>query len=200
MTEDINYYNKYLKYKKKYLDLERKYHKHEHRHGHRHRHHFINPFIQTLPIGVPIISSPILSSPIRPASPILVSSPNLPILVSSPIRANLPIFRFNEYREFDPAFDFINSRFDRDLFVKIFKRSYNEINKSYEGITLPDILRDRQIIEAKLIEENIFTPNTYNSFELLMSKIAYKYLNYQSQLQDYIKKYVVLNEMNNILA
>ena len=199
MAEDINYYNKYLKYKKKYLDLEKKYHKHRHGHGHGHghRHHFVNPFIQTLPLGAPIISSPIISSPILVGSPI---RPVSPILVGSPIRPNLPLFRFNEYGEFDPAFDFINKRFDRNMFVKIFEISHNKINKSYKGITLPDILRDRQILESTLIEENIFTLNTYNSFELLMSKIAYKYLNYQLRLQDYIKKYVILNEMTNILA
>ena len=182
MVEEINYYNKYLKYKKKYLDLERKYH--THRHMHRHHLQPIGPLTSVIPLFNP--PSPII---VRPASPIIVR-PSSPIIVR-------PFSPFtNDYNEFDPAFDFINNRFDRNIFLKIFNLSYNFINKTYKGNTLSDMLRDKKIIETKLIELNIFTLNKYNSFELLINKISS--LNYQ--LQDYIKKYVILNEMINIIS
>ena len=223
MSNNNSYYYKYLKYKKKYLELLEggKHHGH-HRHRHSHRHHKnIQPNSLSLN-NMPVIFGPTQSLypiPIMsPSSPLLVSSPRLiqsprliptPLLIQSPRLIQRPIIsgtqlfsNIDNYNEFDSAFDFSNKKFDKNTFVKIFNSIYTIGSKIYKGKNIINIQREKDLLVAYFISENVWTMNINNTFEILMNKLQYKLFYTPNQiidLQDKIKKYIVLDELSHII-
>jgi hypothetical protein len=247
MSEDNNnYYLKYLKYKKKYLDLI----------GGKKKHRsflipkssnssYISPIVPILTLSpkpnsflvpTPLTSFLTAKPQLRTISPIsglvtspglvsstgLVTSPGLvsstglvtsPGLVSStglvsgtglitrPILPFVNIFSSNNYNEFDGAFDTVNKKFDRNVFSTIFNLKVNNQEKTYSGKKIIDFTSEKEKIEQQLKINGLFTDNTYNSFEMLMTKLVnqnlhiFTVLGYQRQLelQKLIKNYIVLD-------
>ena len=219
MSNDNNnyYYYKYLKYKKKYLELleggsRNRKHGRRHNHGHgRHHNHFnkqLNSFpLNNMPLLMapnqalyarPIITSPriitrpIITSPRIITSPI-ITSPRIitsPI-ITSPIILGTQIFSNkigDDYNEFNLAFDFFNRKFNKDTFIKIINSTYIIGSKNYKGKNIIDIQREKDLLVSYFISENVWTMNIINTFEILMSKLQYKIFYTPNQRIDFQEK------------
>jgi len=197
MSNNNNYYYKYLKYKNKYLELleggSRHHHKH-HKHHH-HNHHNINNRPIIIGPNQPLYPTPILI-PVNPTSPRIISSP---IILGSQIFSNR--IR-DDYNEFNSAFNFFNKKFDKDIFIKIFNSNYSIGSKNYKGKNIIDIQREKDLLVSYFISENVWTMNIINTFEILMSKLQFKLFytaDQRLEFQEKIKKYIILDEISHII-
>ena len=236
-----SYYYKYLKYKKKYLELLEGGSPHRHnKHNKHNKHQSLYP----KPIFVPKISSPrrIITSPPRriiPSPPRIISSPpriissppriipspprriitsprliispprriiSQPLIITSPQIISSPVIFSNKtddnYNEFNSAFNFFNKKFDKDTFINIFNSNYIIGSKNYKGKYIVDIQREKELLISYFISEKIWTINIINTFEILMNKLQIKLFLSPDQridFQEKIKKYIVLNELSNII-
>jgi hypothetical protein len=108
----------------------------------------------------------------------------------------------DNYNEFNSAFDFFNKKFDKNTFVNIFNSTYITGSKNYKGKDINYIQREKDVLVAYLISENLWTMNIINTFEILMNKLQYKLFytpNQKIDLQEKIKKYIILDELSHII-
>ena len=200
-----DYYRKYLKYKKKYLDLLGG--KKSRSHHHRHHRHMINPidlsFRQPIPL-IPIQPVPLpVPLPIRLSVPLqsnVSSENNLNNLLSKLLINN----KTNEqYDEFNSAFNYNTKTFNKNVFIKIFNTIYQITTKTYKGNTKQTIVNEKNSVIFQLRSINNWSDNSVNSFESLLNILSYKITLNNFEIQKYqklIKDYIILSELESLMV
>ena len=156
-----------------------------------------------IPALTPRTSSPTLVSSLSPA---IVSTGIGSILSTAtvgPIGSKIvTITSQSNYSEFDTAFDTINKIFNRSEFLNKFNLYYNSYPiKTYKGRSVNDFLQEKNTLESTLRNLNIIS-STGNSFNAMMTNLVNLRIPNpleQLDLQNLIKKYVVLETIIGIL-
>lgn len=144
---------------------------------------------------------------LRPASPtfglassIGLASPSIGLLGPSIVR----IGATNDYSEFDTAFDTVNKRFSRDEFLIKFNLNYKTYPvKSYKNKTINEFIQEKNNIETTLRNKNIINSGiAIMTYDILMTNLVnlrVPNVYEQLDLQNLIKKYIVIDQIINIL-